>query len=385
MICKKCAREIPGDAVCCCYCGTRLTAPVKKRRTHGNGGGSVYRYRGTWCAQVTASIDYAPPLTPDGLPRMKRTYLTKCGFATAKEARAYLPTLQERAKKPADTARHIPTIGELYAAYSTTAMTRIGASTRGAYATAWRLRVEPALADVPIDRLSVSMIDEIVAPLTYDTAHDVKDLLSVLARRAMADNLILSNPTQYVTLPEHTAARVEPWLDAEVESLWGAWLHGGDRIAASCLLMIYTGMMPGELFQLDRSMIDYDAHTITGCGLKTQKRKQAPIILPDFVIPVLRYLSESSTSRAGRVLGLNKDRFYSDFKALKERLGIRDVVRPYSGRHSTHVQLAQRKIPPALIVEIMRHKDYRTALEHYNQQDPSVLISALNTLAPRFS
>lgn len=374
--CVKCRKAID-DRPFCPYCGTKQQKQTRKPRSHGNGQGSVFKYRGGWCAQVTASIEHV--FDDSGKLSIRRKYKTKYGLATSREARAQLAVMLAELQAPAVQQRHISTVTELYDGYYNSAMQRLGKSTQTAYRIAFEKRIKPALGELPVDRLTVSSIDSLVAPLSYDTAKDVKDLLSVLCKRAMADNLILSNPTELVTLPERKSSSVVPWNSNEVASLWRAY-GDGDRTAAACLLMIYTGMMPGELFALESSMIDYDAHTIIGCGLKTKKRREAPIVFPDFIVPVLRDLATTSTSRVGRVLGVNTDRFYKDFAALKARLGIRDVVRPYSGRHSTHTQLAQHKVPPALIVEIMRHKDYRTALEHYNEQDTGSLVAALNTL-----
>lgn len=374
--CVKCRKAID-DTPFCPYCGAKQEKQPRKTRTHGNGQGSVYKYRGGWCAQITVATESV--IDDSGKPRIRRKYKTKYGLPTAREARAHLAAMLAELHSPVEQVRHVATLSELYDGYYNSAMQRVSKSTQTAYRIAWDKRIKPTLGDLPVDRLTVSSIDKLVSPLSYDTAKDVKDLLSVLCKRAMADNLILSNPTQLVTLPEQRSASVVPWSSDEVASLWRAYADG-DRTASACLLMIYTGMMPGELFALEADMIDYNAHTIIGCGLKTKKRKEAPIIFPDFIVPVLRDLASTSTSRIGRVLGVNSDRFYKDFAALKSRLGIRPAVRPYSGRHSTHTQLAQHGVAPSLIVEIMRHKDYRTALEHYNEQDTGALVAALNSL-----
>ncbi len=156
----------------------------------------------------------------------------------------------------------------------------------------------------------------------------------------------------------------------------------GDRIAAACILMIYSGMMPGELFALELPMIQWDRNAIVGCGLKTKKRKEQPIVFPDLVKPVLEDLCNTSPSAKGRVLGMNRDNFYKSFNAMKERLRIRTEIRPYSGRHSTSTSLAVANVPIALIVEIMRQKNYTTTLKHYNQLDTKDLVAALNELKP---
>lgn len=68
----------------------------------------------------------------------------------------------------------------------------------------------------------------------------------------------------------------------------------GNHFTGYILLMIYTGMMPGELFDLRKNMIDFDAHTIIGCGKKTKKRKDTPLVISNVVEPVLRDLYDNA-------------------------------------------------------------------------------------------
>ena len=41
MICRKCSRELPEDAIYCCYCGIKQEVSKKKTRTHANGIGTI--------------------------------------------------------------------------------------------------------------------------------------------------------------------------------------------------------------------------------------------------------------------------------------------------------------------------------------------------------
>lgn len=61
----------------------------------------------------------------------------------------------------------------------------------------------------------------------------------------------------------------------------------GNLISKYILLMIYSGMMPGELMQAEKNMTHWDTQEIIGCGLKTKKRKETPIVIADIVVPVL--------------------------------------------------------------------------------------------------
>ena len=106
-------------------------------------------------------------------------------------------------------------------------------------------------------------------------------------------------------------------------------------------------------------MISWDENRILGCGTKTKKGRETPIVYPDFIAPVLHILCDQSQSKVGKVLCMNEDNFYKQFKQLKERCGIRPEVRPYSSRHYTGTALALQNISPSIIMDIMATDFFR--------------------------
>ncbi len=121
------------------------------------------------------------------------------------------------------------------------------------------------------------MLNGIVANCTYDPAKDVRDLMSLLFQRAIADKETTTNPTMLMTMPEQTGKEVLPWDAEEIKSLWMAW-GKSNRVAGFCLLMIYSGMMTGELLRLEENMINWEKQQIIGCGLKTKKERKCQFI-----------------------------------------------------------------------------------------------------------
>lgn len=204
--------------------------------------------------------------------------------------------------------------------------------------------------------------------------------MSILFRRALADGFVQVNPVPLLRLPENNVKETVPWSPEEIEKLWNAY-QDGDRIAASCLLMLYTGMMPGELRLLTIHMIDWNAHTILGCGLKTKERRERPIVLSDSVLPVLADLCATSPGETGYVLGVCKKTFYRQFAEMKERLGIRPEIRPYSSRHSTATELELLGVSPSVIANVLRHRNYATTAKHYITISNDKAIEAVNKIA----
>ena len=155
-------------------------------------------------------------------------------------------------------------------------------------------------------------------------------------------------------------------------------IDGIVMLALYILLMIYTGMMPGELFAFKKDMIDWDTNEIRGCGLKTKKRKETPIVFPQLIAPVLLDLCQHSDSRIGNVLCMSRDRFYGAFHAALARCGARDL-KPYSCRHTTATALALGNIAPSVIQEVMRHTKFSTT-QRYIHPDMAAAHAAVDTL-----
>ena len=381
MDCRKCSRDIPEDAVFCCYCGVKQEI-IRKRRKRSNGTGTVFRHRGGWAFEYTAGWE----MSADGL---KRKSHRKSGYKTSKEAEDALAALRasnfEVGEEQTSTDRKIiiKSVKDLWESYSSSELPKKGKSTQDAYNIAWRKRIKGAIGDRPIDEVTLDDLNALVANCTYDPAKDVKDLMSILFQRAIVDRQTTVNPTKLMTMPAQSEGEVVPWLPEEVSSLWTAW-GNGERIAGYCLLMIYSGMMTGELIKCKEDMILWDEQQIIGCGLKTKKRKKMPIHYPTIIEPILRELCATKSGKRGGegyILDVSERVFYDRFSKMKTALGIRPEVIPYSSRHSTGNELSLMGVQPAVIIGIMRHKNYTTTLRHYTKLPSDVLISTLNQMA----
>ena len=379
MDCRKCSRSIPDDAVFCCYCGIKQEISRRARRRI-IGTGSVFKYRGGYAYEYT----YGWTPSPNGLQR--RTH-RRTGFKTFREANDALTLAlsePDTHDQPApDRTIITKTVRELWDSYASSELQKRGASTRQAYEIAWRKRINGTIGDKHIDEVTLDDLNGIVSSCTYDPAKDVRDLMSILFQRAIVDRQTTVNPTKLMTMPDQAPKEITPWLGSEITSLWTAW-GDGERIAGYCLLMIYSGMMTGELLRLKEDMINWDDQLIVGCGLKTKKRKEMPILFSDIIEPILRELCATKSGKRGAegyVMDVSERVFYERFKRLKDNLGIRPEVVPYSSRHSTGTELTLMGVDPAVIIDIMRHKNYTTTLKHYTKIPTSVLLDALNAMA----
>lgn len=361
MECIKCKKEIPDGAPFCCWCGKKQEA--RRNRTRGNGQGNAYQRGKTWTARWTEKTYL------DENDKLHQKMKTKGGFTSKRAALQY-------AANPPKEERRSPTLRAYYKTYLRGDYLSLSANRQGAAEKAFERMKE--LADCEIDTLTISQIQDVVDhnASTYYTRKDMKTVLSHCYNLAIAEKQTTVNLAEYIKLPELDEKSPEPFTGADVKKLWEAYAK--DHFVGFILTMIYTGMMPGELLKLKKDMIDFEKNEIVRGGIKTKKRKETPMVFPDFVAPVLRELCEESKSKVGNVCCINKDNFYKRYYECLELAGARKLP-PYSCRHTTATALAIKNIDLFTIKEIMRHTKITTT-QRYVHPDMRGMVDAVNQL-----
>lgn len=362
--CRKCHAEIPDESKFCMMCGVKQEAK-KPAKSRGNGQGSAYKRGNTWTARWTTEI-----YVSDGKLHQKQK--TKGGFKNKTAALAYAANPPAMVKKEKS-----PTLRSYWEVWEKSDYLDLSKSKQTAFRIAWG-KLEQ-LAGEPIGELTIGDLQGCIddQAQTYYPARDMKTLLSHLYKRAVAEGTARTNLTEFIRLPPMNEKELQPFSGEELHKLWKAYGEG-DSFIGYILLMVYSGMMPGELFNLKKDMIDFEKHTIIGCGLKTKKRKETPIVFPDMISPVLLNLCQVSESKIGSVLCMNRDNFYKEYHEALKRAGTRDLP-PYSCRHTTATALALGNIAPSVIQEVMRHTKFTTT-QRYIHPDSTSAIAAVNTL-----
>ena len=140
--------------------------------------------------------------------------------------------------------------------------------TRLGYETAWRLRIEPRFASMPVRRIRPSHVDYWVAGMIEEglSVSKITESLGVLKRvldRAVRDRVIATNPCSLraVSLPKRSQIERAVLSPAEVEKLAQAMNHESDRVLVR--LLAYGGLRINECLALQWSDVDLERKTLT--------------------------------------------------------------------------------------------------------------------------
>ena len=341
-----------------------------KVKSRGNGQGSAYKRGTTWTAQVV--VGWRPPDDPSHKPiPIKRT---KGGFATKKEAIAYCPILLNGGMEIKTQA---PRLSEYWDTYRKGEYLNLSDSKQCAYRIAWKKL--KAIQDVRVDAFTVEMLRKVVSDTcpTYSPAKDCKSLLSNLFKLAAADGFAKRELPSYIILPPLHEKERQPFTDIEQAALWKLY-ESGNRKAAIPLLMIYTGMMPGEAMKLRVDSIDLDKRQIVNAGMKTKIRKETPIVIAETIVPLLEDLIQNAQP-SGFIWKREEKQWYADYYEALEISGCRRL-NPYSCRHTTATALAiSEGIAPQTIRRVMRWSTTRM-LDRYAHPQMEDALQAANSI-----
>jgi len=369
MLCPKCKGETPDSSVFCCRCGKKLTATKKSRaKSRGNGTGTAFRRGSTWTAQVV----YDRVVVAEDKP-LKKLTRSKGGFKTREEALRYCPILKNGPQK----AVLAPTLSHYWNTYKDSAYTALSPSKQATYRSAWK-KLEK-IHNTRVDQLTVSDLQQLLADKcdSYYPMKECKTLLVTLFRIAAAEGYANEKIPSFIQLPKLEEKERQPFSDTEQAALWRLY-ESGDLRAGIPLLMIYTGMMPGEAMKLRVDQIDIEHRQIVGAGLKTQVRKATPIVIADSIVPLVQDLIAHARPN-GYLWPTDPKHWRPLYYAALDAAKCRKLT-PYSCRHTTATALAvSENIAPQTVRKVMRWSTAKM-LDRYAHPDQSDALEAVNRL-----
>lgn len=365
MICTRCKRTIPDDAVFCCYCGVRMEgapAAQRRRRRRPRGTGSVWKDTRNKSRPFVA-------VAADG---------TRIGtFATSGEAVKALDDVNASKISP---ERQTYTLADVYDRWSELHYPKITVKAQQSYANAYRKAV--ALHDRRIAELKTEDYQRVLSQMmaagaSRSLCEKERQLFSQLCQYAINQDIIHTNYSTALVLPEASAPKTRVLSADEVQAIRtmadDARLGETARIA---LTLIYTGMRLNELLTARRENVHADEGYLIG-GEKTEAGRDRVIPLhPDIMPYILQWLDGNDTpylipSKYGLPRDHNNVR--KSFNSLMRKLGI-DGVTPHTCRHTAATKFAAAGLPPEVTKQILGHADITTTLNIYTHPDVQNLI-----------
>lgn len=376
MLCPTCKHCLDDDWIVCPWCGTKIEKDEEKkhnwRKSRGNGSGTAFKRKNTWTAKITVGFKIEEK---DGEKVLRPISKTKGGFRTKKAALEYCRDLREQLDQ-SKTKVTAPTLEDYYKAFCNGHGDSLSKSKRDAYQFAYN-KME-VLHKRPIDTILISDLQAVVREKcpTYYPARDMKNLLSFIYKLAAADGYVNVTLPSLIELPKLEENERTPFTEEEQKLLWASY-EQGNKDAAIPLIMIYTGMMTGEMQKLQTSMIHLKEKEIVGVGIKTKERKEKSVLIPEAIIPVLEDVMDGIE---GKIFRMNEENFYKRYYASLEAAGITRKLTPYSCRHTTATRLAiDKSVAPQIVQRILRWSSTKM-MDRYVHADDSVALEALNKL-----
>lgn len=326
---------------------------MPKRR--GNGEGSVVKYKDGYRAIiVTGWKDSAHPIKH-----------TKAGFRTAKAAREYIYAYKrQEVRKP-------KTLGDYWNAYSSAGLLNLSRSKQTHFRTVWS-RLEH-LRSKEVVSLEVAEVQEVVNRYTYYPARDIKTLVSHLYKLAIADGEAQRNLSEALVLPPLDETPTVPFTTEQIVKMWED--YRSHPITGVALLMIYTGLMPAEVASITRDNVDFEQGIITGVGVKTARRREAFVVLPDVIYSVVEELF--ARGKRGGLLPCSVDAWRKEFKQMVARIGAPSSAVPYSCR-VTYATVISTQVSPTTLAQLMRNSIEVTD-RYYVQSEVATLRNEVNS------
>lgn len=366
MVCIYCKVELLEGSLYCQKCGKHQKQQTRKRRRRAQSQGTITKLNGARQKPYWARLpaDYSSGIS------VRHSLGCFPSYAAAAEALAkamYVPENTPKQKKQA-------TLQEIYNRFiSSHYFESLSASAQGSHKVAWKY-LSPC-ASIPISEINKDTfqrpIDAMLAKkMKRESMAKVRNLSSKLCQEAMGLGLLSVNYGQLIQLPKFDTEPPKPFSSDHIKLLWNA-ADSGDQDAMAVLILIYTGMRPGELLSVEIGM---HLHTDGNYwyiqhGSKTNAGHNRIIPLPGILHSIIEMLVDNRTS--GPLICTSHGSYWKldnwrsrRFYRLMERLCLNGYV-PYSCRHTYADLLKRRQINALIVKEILGHRDYSTTVERY--------------------
>ncbi len=336
-----------------------------------NGYGSVFKLSGNrrkpWAVRITTGWD------DNG--KQKYEYLGY--FASSPEA---MIALADYNSNPYDLSAGKITFKEVFERLKKERFPKFSKSNQSGYTMAFN-RSEP-LHDLIFIDIRKSHMQAIIdnCDKSHGTKRKIKVLYNQMYKFAMENDLTHKDYSKFVELPrDNTASSRKPFTVEEIKVLW----DHVDRLdfIDTTLIMIYTGLRPGELVEIKNENIKLDERYFRG-GFKTEAGTNR-------VIPIhkkIHHLIEARMDPNNEYLVTNHENkqmsyyvyYHERWKKIMEQLEMKH--RPHDCRHTFATLMDNAGANKLSIKRIMGHASKDITDKVYTHKDIEQLLIAIDTL-----
>ncbi len=245
MLCVKCKKEIADDSVFCKFCGKKQAAEKRKSRRRANSQGSVYKVSGNRRKPYLAVL----PCKYDKEGNAKRTTLGY--YETKTEA---LNALNE-AIAANTTDRINMTLENIFECWKSAHYRDLSKQAIDAYNAAWKYIMtynSKKFRNLKASDIQICIDDAVDKGKSKATCEKIRSLYSQLCKYAMSQDIISQNYSQFLKLPKSSKKEKEIFTESEIQVLL---LNDSNETAMIILILIFSGMRIGELFDVKKEQV----------------------------------------------------------------------------------------------------------------------------------
>lgn len=336
-----------------------------------NGFGSVYKLKGKrrkpWVARKTKGWD----------DNGNQLYQIIGYYASQPEA---LQALIDFNKNPYDIDAAKVTFAEVFQKWSERKFEKISRSNINGYKASFKI-AEP-LHDMKFVEIKSDHLQDIVDSCEkgHGTLRKIKVLFNQLFKYAMEHDIVSKDYSQFVDIGKNESETTrKPFTAAEIQILWDN--VGRMDFIDTILIMIYTGLRPGELLLIENVNIDINERIMKG-GLKTEAGKDRIIPINLKILPFIK----NRISEENKFLIVNYEgkqmrywNYYEEkWKRMMEQLEMNH--KPHDCRHTFATLMDNAGANKVSIKRIMGHSSQDITDKVYTHKDIEQLIKAVDLI-----
>lgn len=336
-----------------------------------NGYGSVYKLSGKrrkpWGVRKTIGWD----------ENGKQLYQNIGYYADRSEA---MMALAEFNKNPYTTEASQVTFAELFDLWSKDKFKKVSKSNINGYNASFK--ISKTLHNMKFVDIRKTHLQKVIDNCNkgHATLRKIKVLFNQLFKHALENDLVQKDYSKFVEIGANTEeSKRKPFSKNEVSTLW-TFVDRMDFID-TILIMIYTGLRPGELLSIKNAEIELDKRIMRG-GSKTKAGKNRVIPIHERILPFI----EARYNKSNEYFIVNHENkqmkywnYYEEkWKKIMEQLEMEH--KPHDCRHTFASRMHLYGADKLYIKRIMGHASSDITDKVYTHTDIEQLIAAVDLL-----